>query len=31
MAGFFKENHMLVCEESSIKSSESRERLGTPC
>ena len=30
MAGFFKENHTLVCEESSEKSSESRERLATP-
>ena len=30
MAGFFKENHTLVCEESSEKSSEIRERLATP-
>ena len=30
MAGFFKENHMLVCEESSEKSSENLERSATP-
>ena len=30
MAGFFKENHTLVCEESSEKSSETGERLATP-